>query len=47
MELQRFGSMDLVYAGVFFCQKHRLCGNFAENLLLMEQAKFSVVQHSS
>lgn len=31
----------------FFCQKQRLCGNFAENVLLMEQAKFSVVQHNS
>lgn len=45
MELQRFGSMDLVYADRIFCQKHRLYDNFAENLLLTEQAK--PLQHSS
>lgn len=44
IEIWKYGS-GLCW--LFFCQQHRLCDNFAENVLLMEQAKLTLVQYSS
>lgn len=44
IEIWKYGS-DLCWS--FFCQKHRLFDSFAENVLLMEQAKFTLVHYRS